>query len=66
MVLPNKVPVFFSPPPRFPKLKDILKRMRDLRVLFQVCLWIERVTKSRSCGLSGAQLFVFGRGWERE
>lgn len=26
----------------------------------------KRVTISRSRGLSGAQLFVFGRGWERE
>lgn len=33
-MLPNRVPVFFSPPAGFPKLKDMLNRSRSMRVSF--------------------------------
>jgi hypothetical protein len=40
VVLPKRVPVFFSPPPVFPKLNDMSDKARDMRASFSVALMV--------------------------
>jgi hypothetical protein len=51
-VLPKRVPVFFSPPAGFPKLKDMVYEIEDMRV----CFYADLKVMQTSDGFPG-------RGW---